>query len=100
MTRFPDRNDCCTAKANYISTVDENLCKGCGLCANRCPFNAVSIENEKAKVNDKSCWGCGVCAVTCPTGAIKLHRLERSHIHENAMELMDTIYKENRMGND
>ncbi|TFG11370.1 MAG: hypothetical protein EU535_07295 [Promethearchaeota archaeon] len=43
-------------------------------------------------MNDKSCWGCGVCAVTCPTGAIKLHRLERSHIYENGMELMDTIY--------
>ena len=96
MTRFEDKNDCCTAKANYISKVDESLCKGCGLCENRCPFNAVTIENEKAKVNEKSCWGCGVCAVTCPTDAIKLHRLERSHIHGNPLELMDTIYKENR----
>jgi NAD-dependent dihydropyrimidine dehydrogenase PreA subunit/DNA-binding Lrp family transcriptional regulator len=96
-TRFEDKNVNCTAKSNYISKVNQDLCKGCGLCAERCPFQAIKIENDKSYVNEEKCYGCGVCAVTCPTEAIKLHRIERSHIYKNPLELMDTIYRENRI---
>lgn len=96
MTRFEDKNEACTAKSNYISKVNHELCKGCGLCAERCPFQAIKIENDKSFVEEKKCYGCGVCAVTCPTEAIKLHRIERSNIFKNPIELMKTIYQENR----
>ncbi|MFW9952111.1 MAG: DUF362 domain-containing protein [Candidatus Thorarchaeota archaeon] len=96
ITRFEDRNEHCTAKSNYISIVNKDLCKGCGLCVKRCPFQAVTIENEKSTVDSKKCYGCGVCAVTCPTGAIKLHRLERSHIFNDIADLTNKIYNENR----
>jgi len=96
MTRFEDKNETCTAKSNYISKVNHDLCKGCGLCAERCPFQAIKIENNKSFVESKKCYGCGVCAVTCPTEAIKLHRTERSNIFKNPLELMKTIYQENR----
>jgi len=96
MTRFEDKNENCTAKSNYISQVNQDLCKGCELCVKRCPFKAITIDNEKSFVDPNKCYGCGVCAVTCPTGAIKLHRTERSHIYENPLELMDKIYRENR----
>ncbi len=95
MTRFEEKNEHCTAKSNYISEVDQELCKGCGLCAKRCIFKAVTVE-EKAKVNPNKCYGCGVCAVTCPTGAIKLHRNQRSEILRNFKELTERIYQENR----
>jgi ferredoxin/DNA-binding Lrp family transcriptional regulator len=96
MTRFEDKNENCTAKSNYISQVNQDLCKGCELCVKRCPFKAITIDNEKSFVDPNKCYGCGVCAVTCPTGAIKLHRTERSHIYENPLELLGKIYKENR----
>jgi len=96
MTRFEEKNEFCTSKSNYISRVDQDLCKGCGLCVKRCPFSAITFENEKSQVNQKKCFGCGVCAVTCPTGAIKIHRAERSEIPVNFKELMDKIYQENR----
>ena len=96
MTRFIDKNEACTAKSNYISKVNHNLCKGCGVCAERCPFQAIKIENNKSVVDSKRCYGCGVCAVTCPTEAIKLHRIERSKLFKNPLELMNTIYQENR----
>jgi MinD superfamily P-loop ATPase len=96
MTRFEEKNENCTAKSNYISEVNQELCKACGLCAKRCIFKAITLEDDKAIVNPKKCYGCGVCAVTCPTGAIKLHRVERSKILENFKELTETIYQENR----
>ncbi len=96
MTRFTDKNEDCVSKSNYLSAVDQALCKGCGLCSQRCVFQAISMEGKKARVDPEKCFGCGVCAVTCPTGAIKLHRVERSHIYEHHMELMNKIYEENR----
>ncbi|TFG05952.1 MAG: 4Fe-4S dicluster domain-containing protein [Promethearchaeota archaeon] len=97
MTRFEEKNEFCTAKSNYISQVNEDLCIGCGLCVERCIFGAITLANEKASVNTEKCYGCGACAVTCPSGAIKLHRRERSEILKNFKELTERIYKENRM---
>jgi ferredoxin len=95
MTRFEEKNEYCSSKSNYISQVDQDLCKGCGLCEKRCIFKAIEVD-EKAEVNPKKCYGCGVCAVTCPTGAIKLHREERSQILDNFKELTEKVYQENR----
>jgi Pyruvate/2-oxoacid:ferredoxin oxidoreductase delta subunit/DNA-binding Lrp family transcriptional regulator len=96
ITRFEDKNYAAIGKANYVAKVDQNTCKGCGTCAKRCPFTAITIENEKASVEEKKCYGCGNCALTCPNEAIKLHRLERSHIFDNPIELMSTIKEENK----
>lgn len=96
ITRFEEKNEFCVAKSNYISDVDQNICKGCELCAKRCPFKAITVKNKKSFVDSDKCYGCGICAVTCPTGAIKLHRMERSHIYDNPAELMVKIYQENR----
>lgn len=96
MTRFEDKNENCTARANYLAEIDLDLCQGCGLCQKRCVFEAVQMDDEKALVTPDKCFGCGVCAVTCPTEAIRLTRVEQSHIYENPMQLGAKIYTENR----
>ena len=96
ITRYEDKFEHSIAKANYISKVDQELCKGFGLCAKRCPFEAITIEDEKAAVDAQKCYGCGVCAVTCPTEAIRLHRFERSHIFESGMQMMGQMKKDNQ----
>ncbi len=57
-----------------ISQVDEELCLGCGICAEECPFQAIAMvgpeEEQKARVITAACKGCGVCAGACPSGAI------------------------------
>lgn len=96
ITRFEDKNEDCVAKSNYVSEVDQELCKGCGNCEKRCAFNAITISDGKASVDQTKCYGCGSCAIKCPTGAIKLHRKERTEIFENFLGLFNTIYEENR----
>jgi len=54
------------------SVVDEELCSGCKICSNLCPFNAISFDEEKkvSRINETLCKGCGVCVAACPSGAI------------------------------
>jgi len=65
------------------SSVNPDLCRGCGRCEEVCEFKALELVEVapkvvNAKVNEISCKGCGTCSVTCPTGAITMkHFTER-----------------------
>ncbi|SHI93677.1 4Fe-4S dicluster domain-containing protein [Lutispora thermophila] len=51
--------------------VNENWCKGCGICVKFCPKNVLKVENEKVKVIDiDKCIQCGLCELRCPDFAI------------------------------
>ncbi|SFG25993.1 4Fe-4S dicluster domain-containing protein [Desulfotomaculum arcticum] len=52
-----------------VPEVDGN-CNGCGTCANVCPENAISIEDQKAGINRKLCLNCGQCIRACPIEAM------------------------------
>lgn len=54
------------------SVVDEELCSGCKICIDLCPYTAISFDEEKkiASINEALCKGCGTCAAACPSGAI------------------------------
>ncbi|MEM2352108.1 MAG: 4Fe-4S binding protein [Thermoproteota archaeon] len=52
-----------------LAIIDETKCVKCGLCREKCRFNAI---NEDLKVDQFSCEGCGVCALACPMSAITL----------------------------
>jgi heterodisulfide reductase subunit A len=54
------------------AVVDENLCIGCGLCEEICPYGAPKIEEGKSKVREILCRGCGSCAAECPGRAITM----------------------------
>ncbi|MHA1973309.1 MAG: 4Fe-4S binding protein [Candidatus Hodarchaeales archaeon] len=49
---------------------DASKCVGCGLCVQRCPFNAIEITDGKAHLLQENCRGCKVCLLSCPEGAI------------------------------
>ena len=73
------KNNPCTSNPN------ENMCNGCGACANVCPYGAITyiekdfrgpnrttITRRVSQVNTAICQGCGACTVACPSGAMDL----------------------------
>ena len=57
-----------------VSSVDEELCVGCGLCEGTCPYAALSPHPWRGimTINEVLCKGCGACSVACPSKAITL----------------------------
>jgi Na+-translocating ferredoxin:NAD+ oxidoreductase subunit B len=59
--------------SNHQALVDGEECSGCGICADRCQMDAISIDDEGiAVINYDRCIGCGLCVPTCPAEAITL----------------------------
>jgi len=57
-------------KDNVILRVRRDLCVGCGLCAESCPQQAISLHSAQAKIDQNRCNHCGLCLDVCPRGAI------------------------------
>jgi ferredoxin len=57
----------------YLSVIDQDLCTGCGICVERCPTDAITLNAEGVAERDEaSCVGCGICARFCPEQAVSL----------------------------
>ena len=58
-------------KAMAKITINEEKCKGCGLCQKHCPVNAIDgTGRDKRIINQEKCIKCGTCIVSCPFHAI------------------------------
>ncbi len=60
---------------NYYAEVNSTVCEGNGICVDRCPMNAISV-NGVSIINRDKCIGCGLCIPTCPSNAIHLKNKE------------------------
>lgn len=64
-------------------TINEELCKGCGLCIGACPKKLVALQEDKlnlkgfhpAGVADQTaCIACAFCAEMCPDCVITVEK--------------------------
>jgi nitroreductase/Pyruvate/2-oxoacid:ferredoxin oxidoreductase delta subunit len=60
------------------TTIDEELCTGCGLCVQTCPSKTLSMQNGKAAVTGEHSLNCGHCMAICPEGAITVGAIDGS----------------------
>lgn len=62
-------------------TVFPELCKGCGLCIEKCPVKVILWSEQlgfmgtpTVKVRMDGCIVCGMCETVCPDTAIRVER--------------------------
>jgi len=56
-----------------IVILDLDLCNGCGLCVNACPFDAIWIDEKKSQaIKCDLCCGDPMCIKYCSPGAIQI----------------------------
>jgi MinD superfamily P-loop ATPase len=56
-------------RGSKIAVIDQTKCIKCGVCRERCRFDAITKDFT---VNPFSCEGCSVCTIVCPVGAVSL----------------------------
>jgi len=58
-----------------VAYVIEELCSGCGMCVEACPYGARAIHPvwDIATVNAALCQNCGACVVACPNKASQIY---------------------------
>ncbi|MBC2581975.1 DUF362 domain-containing protein [Clostridium sp. DJ247] len=51
--------------------INDDKCKGCKICSNNCPLEAIQVVDKKAKLNS-NCVSCKICFKVCPFEAIEI----------------------------
>lgn len=58
--------------SNYYAGINMDFCTGCGVCAERCPMDAIIPDDVHFCVDLDRCIGCGLCVTRCKRGALTL----------------------------
>lgn len=68
--------------APTVARSNSTLCTGCNMCVDVCPYDALSLKDEKVFVNEVLCEGCGTCQATCLRGAISIRNFSQHQVFE------------------
>ena len=65
------------AHSDYISVTDFEKCNNCGVCVDRCVFDARIIQNGNLIFDKDNCYGCGLCVTKCSENAISMELFDK-----------------------
>ena len=60
----------------FVAEADDEECDGCNKCAERCPVNAIEVDEraETVFLDQELCVGCGICVTACKPDCLSLAR--------------------------
>lgn len=67
--------------------INQERCKGCGLCIEACPKSIISFTGKSVNAhgypyvsatNMDNCIGCASCGIICPDGCITVYRAPKT----------------------
>ncbi|HSL39124.1 MAG TPA: 4Fe-4S binding protein, partial [Desulforhopalus sp.] len=61
--------------------VNEELCIGCGICEESCPFAAIVISDGLPVIGD-NCTLCGACVESCEVGALSIEVQDKNDLDD------------------
>jgi len=64
------------------AVIDPELCAGCKLCIEICPYSAITFLDAKgiSFVNEALCKGCGACTAICPSKAARQNHFTQDQV--------------------
>jgi Pyruvate/2-oxoacid:ferredoxin oxidoreductase delta subunit len=66
-----DRKDL-MVRSEYIAVTEPDVCSHCGVCVERCMFDARGFNDGKMEYRAEACLGCGLCVTGCPVNATSM----------------------------
>jgi heterodisulfide reductase subunit A len=72
-----------------IASVDPDVCMGCGVCVQVCPYSARTLNEltKIAEVDEALCAGCGACIIACPSNA----SIHKNYTKQQLIHMIDEI---------
>ncbi|MDI6885042.1 MAG: CoB--CoM heterodisulfide reductase iron-sulfur subunit A family protein [archaeon] len=76
-----------------VSEINEEICIGCGSCAEICPFGALTLDEVRRvmTVNEAVCKGCGGCNCICPSGAATMKHFRDRQVYAQIEALLQRM---------
>ncbi|MFO7829547.1 MAG: ATP-binding protein [Bacteroidales bacterium] len=77
--------------SGVVAHINPEKCTLCGLCAEKCRFDAIPLINNQYVVQKLDCEGCGYCAKICPADAITMHSQNVGNWYISTTKVQNTM---------